>query len=158
MKRKCTYLVQLFAILFLMLNSCHSISKKKSIEGLPEPIYNYLIKEDEPPPPPLTPSEEKDPNKTAIRDRYLQLSSNWIKSDIYCHQAIDYYKKKELKLAIKYFDSAVLLQPTNYNAVYNRALIKFRLGDFDGGCSDINNSILLGKKEAASIKQNYCDN
>jgi len=59
--------------------------------------------------------------------------------------------------AITDLDQAILLNKTNPNYFYMRALIRRMNGDEKGCCRDLRKAIALGMESAKVYRENYCN-
>jgi tetratricopeptide (TPR) repeat protein len=78
-------------------------------------------------------------------------------SHLYSIRSFLYFNLNKYGAALTDLDQAILLNKTNPNYFYMRALIRRMNGDERGCCSDLRKAIALGMESAKVYRENYCN-
>ena len=148
--------ILIICFITLILTGCTTSPKKKILTVLPEPSLNLSNSDLPPPPPPPPPDSENNTDKNKSKKHELTKDEKLKMSVCYIIIALGDYKDKKLEDAIKHLDSAVLYNPDNPDAYYNRALIKYRLNFKNEACVDLEKAKELGKKDIQEIIDSFC--
>lgn len=90
-------------------------------------------------------------------DKYISFDSKVAYKSVYSLRADSKYSLKNYKGAIDDYDKAVDVDPKDYDAYYNRGLIKyFYLKNKSGGCSDWSKAGELGLEKAYELIDEHC--
>ena len=78
-------------------------------------------------------------------------------SHLYSIRSFLHFNMNKYGSAITDLDQAILLNKTNPNYFYMRALIRRMNGDEKGCCRDLRKAIALGMESAKVYRENYCN-
>lgn len=78
-------------------------------------------------------------------------------SHLFSIRSFLYFNMNKYGAALTDLDQAILLNKTNPNYFYMRALIRRMNGDERGCCSDLRKAIALGMENARAYKETYCN-
>ena len=78
-------------------------------------------------------------------------------SHLYSIRSFLHFNMNKYGSAITDLDQAILLNKTNPNYFYMRALIRRMNGDEKGCCKDLRKAIALGMESAKVYRENYCN-
>jgi tetratricopeptide (TPR) repeat protein len=75
----------------------------------------------------------------------------------YYNEGVKMFEAKDYAEAIKYFDETLYLTTKDIDALYNRAICKFKTGDKAGACEDWNRISSLRNADADGLISKYCN-
>jgi tetratricopeptide (TPR) repeat protein len=78
-------------------------------------------------------------------------------ADIYYFEGVKLSESKNYIEAIKFFDETLYLFSTDIDALYNRGICKFKIGDKAGACVDWKRISSVGKPDADGLISKYCN-
>lgn len=92
-----------------------------------------------------------------IQTLYTPVISSELANQYY-NEGVKMFEQKNYEEAIKFFDETLYLTSKDIDALYNRGVCKFKMGDKTGACEDWNKIKSLDKPDADNLLSKYCSN
>ncbi len=97
------------------------------------------------------------PIKFSIAKYQGPSSDDILRGEDYYNKGVVSFENGNYAKALKHFNLALENNENDLEALYNRAICRFKLGDKQGACSDWLSLIQKGDSEAQNLLKQYCE-